>query len=113
VTPLKTRASAARLELIPEAVAVLGDAARGRSEGYVWESAPGRAYWPTSFTHAFTRALARAGLPHLRLHDLRHHFVSFLPQLDVHPAVGQKLARHASIGTTMDVYTSVEDSLKK
>ena len=48
-----------------------------------------------------------------RLHDLWHYFISFLPELDVHPAVAQRLARHASIGTTMNVYTSVQDSLKK
>jgi integrase len=113
VRPLKTYASTGSLELIPEAVAVLEDAIAGRGDGYVWESAPGRPYWPTSYTHALSRALKRVGLPHVRLHDLRHYFVSFLPQLDVHPAVAQKLARHASIGTTMNIYTSVEDGLKK
>jgi integrase len=113
VAPLKTFASADRLELIPEVVAALGHQVGGRIEGYVWESAPGRPYWPTSFTHGFTAALERAGLPHLALHALRHYFISFLPQLEVHPAVAQKLARHATFGTTMNVYTSVEDSLKK
>jgi integrase len=113
VKPLKSFASVARLELIPEVVAVLADVIDGRTEGYVWESAPGRPYWPTSITHALTRALSRAELPRIRLHDLRHYFVSFLPQLDVHPAVAQKLARHATIGTTMNVYTSVEEGLKK
>jgi len=43
----------------------------------------------------------------MRLHDLRHYFVTFLPQLEVHPALAQKLARHATIGTTMNVYTSI------
>lgn len=113
VKPLKTHASAGRLDLIPEATVVLADAIGQRIEGYVWESERGRPYWPTSLTHALTRALGRAGLPAMRLHDLRHYFVSFLPQLDVHPAVAQKLARHASIGTTMNIYTSVEDGLKR
>jgi integrase len=113
LAPLKTYASAARIELIPGVVAVLRDQIGDRSEGFVWESDPGRPYWPTSLTHAFTDALERAGLPHMRLHDLRRYFISFLPQLDVHPAVAQKLARHATIATTMNVYTSVEDSLKK
>jgi integrase len=113
VKRLKSHASAGNLDLIPAAVAVLADAIGDRTEGYVWESTPGHPYWPTSFTHALTRALKRAGLPHLRLHDLRHYFVSFLPQLDAHPAVAQKLARHATIGTTMNVYTSVLDASKK
>ena len=113
VKSLKTFASAGRQHLIVEAVAVLADTIGERTEGYVWESAPGRPYWPTSITHALDRALRRAGLPHLRLHDLRHYFVSFLPQLDVHPEVARKLARHASIVTTSAVYTSIEDGLKR
>lgn len=111
--PLKTRASADRLDLMPEVLAVLADAIGERQEGYIFESAPGRPYWPTSLTHGLQRALRRAGLPSMRLHDLRHGFVSFLPQLDVHPAVAQRLARHARIGTTLDVYTAVEDGLKR
>jgi integrase len=113
VAPLKTYASADRVELIPAVVEVLRDQIGERTTGYVWESAPGRPYWTTSLNHGFTSALSRAGLPHLRLHDLRHFFISFLPQLDVHPAVAQKLARHATVTTTMNVYTSVEDGLKK
>jgi integrase len=113
VSKLKTQASTATIDLIPEALAVLSEAICDRSDGYVWESAPGRPYWPTSFTHALARALRRAGLPHVRLHDLRHYFISFLPQLDVHPAIAQRLARHASIGTTMNRYTSVEDAAKR
>jgi integrase len=113
IRPLKSHASAARLDLVPAAVLVLIEAIGERTEGYVWESKAGRPYYPTSITHAFTRALARAGLRHLRLHDLRHYFISFLPQLDVHPAVAQRLARHASISTTLDVYTSVEDAAKR
>jgi integrase len=113
IAPLKTSASTATLDLVPAALAVLMEQIAGRTRGYVWESAPGRPYWPTSFGHAFGRALRSAGQQHVRLHDLRHYFISFLPQLDIHPAVAQKMARHASIGTTMNVYTSVEDGLKR
>jgi integrase len=113
VKSLKTHASASRLDLIPDVVGVLDDVIGDRANGYVWESAPGYPYWPTSFAHSLAKALKRAGLPHIRLHDLRHYFISFLPQLDIHPAVAQRLARHASIGTTMNVYTSVEDGLKR
>jgi integrase len=112
LAPLKTYASAARIEIIPAVAAVLRDQIGHRTHGFVWESDMDRPYWPTSLTHGFTDALERAGLPHIRLHDLRRYFISFLPQLNVHPAVAQKLARHATIATTMNVYTSVEDSLK-
>jgi integrase len=39
--------------------------------------------WPSSVTHALARAMQRAGLPRVRLHYLRHYFISFLPQLEV------------------------------
>jgi len=113
VAPLKTYASAARIELIPAVVAVLRDQIGNRTAGYIWESEPGKPYWTTSLSRAFRTAQLRASLPHMRLHDLRHLFISFLPQLDVHPAVAQKLAPHATIATTMNVYTSIEDSLQK
>jgi len=113
VKRLKTFASSESLDLIPEVVAVLTDEIADRSEGYVWESAPGRPYYPSSFSHALTRAPERAWLPHVRLHDLRHYFLSFLPALGVHPEVAQKLARHAHMATTMDIYTSLEAGVKK
>ena len=53
VKPLKTYASADRVELIPEAAASLSDAIGGRASGYVWESSPGRPYHPSSLTRAF------------------------------------------------------------
>jgi len=71
VKPLKTWASVGRLDLIPEAVAVLADTIGDRTSGYVWKSESGRPYWPTSITHGLKRALLRAGLPTMRLHDLR------------------------------------------
>jgi integrase len=83
IRPLKTFASNGSLDLVPPVVAVLAGAIRNCTEGYVWESEPCHPYWPTSFTHALDRALSRAGLPYIRLHDLRHNFVSFVPQLDV------------------------------
>ena len=41
------------------------------SQGYVTE------YTPAGLTHAYKRLLEKAGVPHYRLHDLRHFFVSY------------------------------------
>ncbi len=46
----------------------------------------------------------RAGR-YLDFHSLRHGFISFLVAGNVHPKVAQRLARHGSIGLTMDRYT--------
>lgn len=45
----------------------------------------------------------------LTLHELRHTFLTNLAQAGVHPAVMQKLAGHASINTTMKIYTHVNN----
>lgn len=46
-------------------------AAKIRAQGYVTD------YTLHGLSHAFDRMLEKAGLPHYRLHDLRHFFVSY------------------------------------
>ncbi|MEV1109140.1 tyrosine-type recombinase/integrase [Micromonospora sp. NPDC049751] len=54
---------------------------------------------------ALSRSLARfletAGLPGVRLHDLRHTVVSLLMELGVPPHVVQAIARHADVEVTL------------
>ncbi|WP_234359439.1 tyrosine-type recombinase/integrase [Plantactinospora sp. BC1] len=45
-----------------------------------------------------------AGLPGVRLHDLRHTVVSLLMELGVPPHVVQAIARHADVKITFKVY---------
>jgi integrase len=113
VKGLKTRASNATIDLLPDVVAVLCGAIGERTDGFVWLTKSGQPYDPAYLTHHFQAALTKAGLPAIPLHHLRHYFVSFLPLLDVHPTVARQLARHASVSTTMNIYTSVEEGLKR
>src|SRR5262249_47885469 len=41
-------------------------------------------------------------------HSLRHQYVSNLAAAGVHPKIAQTLARHSTIGLTMERYTHVE-----
>jgi integrase len=68
------------------------------------------------------RALARvtlgAGLPNIRVHDLRHTTATVLLVAGVHPKVVQDLFGHHTITTTMDTYSHVipamhEDAVRK
>ena len=61
---------------------------------------------------SFAPLLERAGLPHLRFHDLRHTAATLLLAEGVHPKVVQERLGHASIATTMDVYSHVLPSLQ-
>ena len=47
------------------------------------------------FTKHFQALLERAGLPQMRLHDMRHGAASLLVGAGAHPRVAQELLRHA------------------
>ena len=57
-----------------------------------------RSFWPL---------LDKAGLPHIRFHDLRHTAATLLLQQGVHPKVVSELLGHSSIGLTLDTYSHV------
>ena len=60
------------------------------------------------FAKHFQSLLLRAGLPTMRLHDMRHGAASLLVDAGAHPRVAQELLRHAP-GTkvTMERYAHV------
>ncbi len=49
-------------------------------------------------------AISTAGLPELRLHDLRHTCGALLIELGAHPKAIQERLGHSSITVTIDVY---------
>ena len=55
----------------------------------------------------FKRLLKRAGLPHVRFHDLRHTCATLLLSRGVHPKFVQELLGHATISITLDTYSHV------
>jgi integrase len=60
------------------------------------------------FTKHFQALLLRAGLPTMRLHDMRHGAVSLLVDGGAHPRVAQELLRHApGSRVTMERYAHV------
>jgi site-specific recombinase XerD len=59
-------------------------------------------------------AVKRAGIEKkIGWHTFRHTFSSLVKSLGVDPKVLQELVRHASIGTTMDVYTQEFEAPKR
>lgn len=76
--------------------------------GHVFTRENGEPWHPATVSKRFTSAVARADVPSIRLHDLRHGFATY------HIAAGtqvkhlQKLMGHARIGVTLDVYVHPE-----
>lgn len=62
---------------------------------------------PDRLTARFDRLARRAGLPPIRLHDLRHGAATIALAAGVDRKVVQEMLGHASIGLTSDTYTSV------
>lgn len=71
---------------------------------------------PLSSIHAlkcFRQALQRAGLPRIRLHDLRHGAASLLAALGVPPRDVMDILGHANIQTTLGLYTHSTTDLRR
>lgn len=68
---------------------------------------------PNTLRRAFHRLLSDAGLPPMRLHDLRHSAATILLTMGVHPKVVQELLGHSSIAMTLDTYSHVLPSMQK
>jgi integrase len=86
---------------------------RQTGETLVCARADGLPLQPQSLTHQFTRLVGRIrDIPRVRFHDLRHSHATQLLQAGVHPKVAQERLGHASITTTLDLYSHVTESMQ-
>ena len=58
---------------------------------------------PDTVTHAFADIVKKAGLPPLRLHDLRHTPATLMMEQGVNPKIVSERLGHASVGITLDL----------
>jgi integrase len=61
----------------------------------------------------FRPLLKTAGLPPIRIHDLRHSYASIALARGVHPKVVQEALGHSTIAVTLDLYSHVVPSLQR
>jgi integrase len=119
LTEPKTAKSRRRIELPQVAIeALLEHRERMRLEGH------GNTPWvfcsscggPLRRTHVhantFKPMLAKAGLPDIRFHDLRHTSATLLLSAGVHPKVVQERLGHSQISVTLDIYSHVLPTLQ-
>ena len=80
--------------------------------GLVFPSSSGTTMNAKNLTaRGFKPILERAGLPNIRLHDLRHTCATLLLSRGVHPKFVQELLGHANISITLDTYSHVLPSM--
>ncbi|TCO45867.1 tyrosine-type recombinase/integrase [Actinocrispum wychmicini] len=116
ICPPKTRSSVRAIALDHGLVTVLRrmrDAQQRRRlaeeppTGFLFVNKRGDPLSPGYFTHSFRRLAAQAGLPPIRLHDLRHGAASLSLAAGNALKTVQNMLGHDSIVLTADTYTSV------
>ncbi len=85
----------------------LADGRRWTDSGYVFVRGDGLPIHPNYATTRFRKLVQRAGLPPVRLHDLRHGAASLAHEAGADLKTLQDLLGHSSIVVTADTYTSV------
>ena len=68
---------------------------------------------PDTITHAWRKLARRTGFAGLRLHDARHTHASLLLRQGVHPKIVQERLGHATIATTLDIYSHVTPGMQE
>lgn len=86
---------------------------RWKDSDYVFTSRVGTPIEPRNLERAYREVLAIAGLPHIRIHDLRHTAATLLLTQGVHPRVVMELLGHSQIAITMNTYSHVVPALRK
>ncbi|HZC07305.1 MAG TPA: tyrosine-type recombinase/integrase [Ktedonobacterales bacterium] len=128
--PPKTARSRRRIDLAPEGVAALRRHHARQAEdrlaaGALWESsadapdlvfanAVGRPIEGANFLRRdFAPLLARAGLPRVRFHDLRHTAATLLLEQGIHPKIVAEMLGHSDISLTMNRYSHAVPTMQR
>ena len=115
----KTERSRRSIALSPDTVSLLHEI-RGKQmtqqlevadawtdSGYVFTHPDGMPIDPNLATRAFKKVVTTSGLPKLTIHGLRHTHATILLEQGVNPKVVSERLGHASVATTMDIYSHV------
>ena len=111
--PLKTKNSYRTVTISQQAIEVLKQQEEKTNDEYVFPSPNGGPISPDSVNNMLKRVLARAGIPKVRFHDLRHTFATIALQNGVDIQTVSGMLGHFSAGFTLDTYAHVTTAAQK
>jgi len=84
-----------------------------KEDALIFSDHDGKPLLPDTISHAWAQLVKRAGLSGIRLHDARHTHASLLLKQSVHPKIVQERLGHATISTTLDLYSHISPGLQE
>jgi integrase len=84
-----------------------------KDDDLVFSHIDGKPLLPDTISHAWVKTVKKAGLKHFRLHDGRHTHASIMLKQGIHPKIVQERLGHATISTTLDLYSHVAPGLQE
>jgi integrase len=105
--------AALRAHRVRQLEARLAAGARWQERGFVFTSGIGTPLEPRRITREFTALLQSAGLPVIRLHDLRHSCATLLLVQGVSPRVVMETLGHSQVSLTLNTYSHVLPALQR
>jgi integrase len=84
-----------------------------KDDDLVFSTLEGKPLLPDTISQAWAKIVKRAGLNHFRLHDARHTHASLMLKQGAHPKIVQERLGHATISTTLDLYSHVAPGLQE
>lgn len=81
--------------------------------GLVFTTAVGGLLHPRNIVRAFDLAVERAGVPRIRIHDLRHTAATVALREGVHPKLVREMLGHANVAITLDTYSHASEDMHK
>ena len=82
-------------------------------DDFVFAHPDGTPLDPSTVSHSFAKVIRKAGLPPIRLHDLRHTHATFMLKAGIHPKVVSERLGHSSIRITLDTYSHMLPGLQE
>jgi integrase len=84
-----------------------------KDDDLVFSDLKGKPLLPDTVSHVWAKLVKRTGLKGIRFHDARHTHASLMLKQGVHPKVVQERLGHATISTTLDLYSHVAPGLQE